>query len=80
MSDTNPKDKHSLSCDTCGDTGVIDETLGGWGAGLRTDAPCPDCVAPVKIQKYTLPKPRVCLCDWLGIIGIKCGAHSRKVA
>lgn len=60
-------------CDTCRGLGVIDETLGGCGAGLRQDAPCPDCVAPVK--RYMPPPPRKCICHWLGFMGFKCVAH-----
>lgn len=61
-------------CETCRGLGIVDETLGGWGASMRSDAPCPDCVNPSPI--YVPPKPRVCLCHWLGFIGFKCRAHS----
>ena len=31
-------------CSTCGGTGVIDQRLGGTGAGARMgEVPCPDC-------------------------------------
>lgn len=45
----------SWKCDTCRDTGEIDETLGGH-ARSNPHAPCPDCVAPV--PKYVPPPPR----------------------
>lgn len=67
--------KVNPKCDTCRGLGEVDETLGGRGVGLRSDAPCPDCVDPQPIQKYKLPKPRVCLCHWLGFMGFKCRAH-----
>lgn len=60
-------------CETCCGTGEVDETLGGIGTS-NPHAPCPDCVAPTPI--YVPPKPRPCLCKWLGFIGIKCRAHS----
>lgn len=63
----------SYNCDTCRDTGEIDETLGGH-ARSNPHAPCPDCVAPVPM--YVPPPPRPCLCKWLGFMNIKCRAHS----
>lgn len=66
-------------CETCRDTGEIDETLGGIPTS-NPHAPCPDCVAPVMVQRYVIPKPRRCLCHWLGGIGIKCRAHLNKVS
>lgn len=62
-------------CETCGGTGEIDETLGGISTS-DPHAPCPDCRAPVKAYKHVWPAPRPCLCKWLGVIGIKCRAHS----
>lgn len=61
------------ACDTCRDTQEIDETLGGISTSNQ-HAPCPDCVAPQ--ARYVPQKPRPCLCQWLGCIGIKCRAHS----
>lgn len=63
------------NCETCRGTGEVDETLGGHS---RADqhAPCPDCVAPVARQIYKMPRPRVCLCHWLGAFGFKCRVHS----
>lgn len=64
------------NCSTCGGLGEVDETLGAaWEAHADAHAPCPDCVAPRPIQRYKLPKPRVCLCHWLGFLGFKCRAH-----
>lgn len=59
-------------CETCGGTGEIDETLGGI-ATSNQHCPCPDCVAPV--MRYVPPKPRPCICQWLGFMGFKCAAH-----
>lgn len=66
----------SEDCETCGGSGEIDETLGGI-APSNPHASCPDCVARVPLQKYVMPKPRACICQWLGFMGFKCRAHAQ---
>ncbi len=66
-------------CETCRDTGEVDETLGGEPTS-NPHAPCPDCVAPVINQRYVIPKvvapkPAACLCRLLACIGVKCREH-----
>ena len=36
-------------CDTCGDTGIVDQRVGGFPGrqGLPGECPCPDCAAPI---------------------------------
>lgn len=65
-------------CETCRDTGEIDETLGGVGTA-NPHAPCPDCVAPV--PRY-IPVPP-CLCKVvtrgsrsMRVVNFDCRAHN----
>jgi hypothetical protein len=67
-------------CQTCQDTGEVDETLGGISTSDRMHAPCPDCVAPVPIYIYVPPKAQPpCICKPFGrlrLVNLKCNAHS----
>lgn len=67
-------------CETCHDTGEIDQTLGGVGTS-NPHCPCPDCVAPVPVYVYvpSKPLPPPCICRSFGrlrLVNLKCDAHS----
>ena len=68
-----------ISCETCHDTGEIDETLGGISTS-DPHAPCPDCRARVPIQRYVMPKPKpLCSCKHYGrlrLVNLNCSVHS----
>lgn len=69
------------ACDTCQDTGEVDETLGAaWEAHANPHAPCPDCTARVPVSRYVPPKPLPpCTCKMFGrlrLVNFNCSAHS----
>lgn len=72
-----------FKCETCRDTGEIDQTLGGIGTS-DPHCPCPDCVAPVPVYVYVPPKPLPppCICKVvtkgqrsLRVVNLQCRAH-----
>jgi hypothetical protein len=63
-----------LYCETCQDTGEIDETLGGISTS-NPHAPCPDCRHRWPVNCFYPLKPRPCLCKLLAFMRFKCAEH-----
>jgi hypothetical protein len=67
-------------CTTCRGIGYVDETLGGEPFS-NSEAPCPDCVAPVPVVRHVF-RP-ACICKWfirsgrsMRLVNLECTAHN----